>query len=214
LFGFGPALQPATAELAPSEHQKPAAAAKRSAAKRGMGPQKPSAAPAARPPNSRSEQAKSTTRTLTHDAPPVLQVSVNGSYYRYPGLSPSEQASDVTAGAQPYVDISAIWDAQQSTALPIANRIYSNADPGVTLPVSVYPRFSPDPPGIDVTGRMILELTISDVGLVERVRTVTIPRNIHEFMLLSAAKAWRFEPARVAGHAVRFRHLMAIPAMR
>ena len=139
----------------------------------------------------------------------MLQVSVESSSYRYPELS-SEQASGVVAGAE--LPVASIWDAAPAATFPIADRIYSKTDLQVTLPVSVYPRFPPEPPGTNMTGRMVLELTISDVGLVERVRTVTMPRNIHEFMLLSAAKAWRFEPARIGGHAVRFRHLMVIPA--
>ena len=139
----------------------------------------------------------------------MLQVSVESSSYRYPELS-SEQASGVVAGAE--LPVASIWDAPPAATFPIADRIYSKTDLQVTLPVSVYPRFPPEPPGTNMTGRMVLELTISDVGLVERVRTVTMPRNIHEFMLLSAAKAWRFEPARIGGHAVRFRHLMVIPA--
>jgi outer membrane biosynthesis protein TonB len=58
-----------------------------------------------------------------------------------------------------------------------------------------------------------VELTIAADGLVERVRMLTVPRNIHEWMLLSAAKAWRFEPARIDGRAVRFRHTMALVTM-
>jgi outer membrane biosynthesis protein TonB len=57
-----------------------------------------------------------------------------------------------------------------------------------------------------------LELTIGANGLVERVKMLSAPRNVHEFMLLSAAKAWRFEPARIDGHPVRFRHVMTLTA--
>ena len=38
----------------------------------------------------------------------------------------------------------------------------------------------------------------------------TTPRDVHEFMLVSAAKACRFEPATVDGLPVRFRHSVAI----
>jgi hypothetical protein len=57
-------------------------------------------------------------------------------------------------------------------------------------------------------------LTIAANGLVERVRMLTTPRNVHEFMLLSAAKAWRFEPARIGDRAVRFRQLVVLTAVR
>jgi hypothetical protein len=42
------------------------------------------------------------------------------------------------------------------------------------------------------------------------VRRRTPPRNIHEFMLVSAAKAWRFDPATLNGWPVRFLHDVAI----
>jgi hypothetical protein len=222
LFGLGRSPHPATAEIAPNEHGKAVAAPKRPGVKRGAstaGPEQIRGGTAARRMNSGSGESSSnsgesgsTARKAARDAPPTLQVTIEDSSYRYPEESSFEQPSDVAAPAEPPVDSPGSRDAHPGTALSIAKKIYSKADPEVTLPVSVYPRFPPEPPGIDVTGRMVLELTISDVGLVERVRTVTTPRNIHEFMLLSAAKAWRFEPARIDGRAVRFRHMMAIPA--
>jgi outer membrane biosynthesis protein TonB len=79
--------------------------------------------------------------------------------------------------------------------------------------LSVYPKFPNNPAGASAVGGTTLELTIAADGLVERVKMLTTPRNIHEFMLLSAAKAWRFEPARIDGRAVRFRQLMTLTAM-
>ena len=93
-------------------------------------------------------------------------------------------------------------------------RIYSKADSDVTLPLSVYPKLPPEQSGVDTSSRTMLELTIAANGLVERVRMLTAPRNVHEFMLLSAAKAWRFEPAKVGDRAVRFRHMVVLTAMR
>ena len=94
-----------------------------------------------------------------------------------------------------------------------SDRIYSQADSQVTLPLSVYPRFPNDSRAASVAAGTTLELTIAATGLVERVRMLTTPRNIHEFMLLSAAKAWRFEPARIDGRPVRFRQLMTLTAI-
>ena len=85
------------------------------------------------------------------------------------------------------------------------SRIYSRADAGVIPPRSVYPKLPSDPPG-EPENRTILELVIGTNGLVERARLRSIPRDIHEFMLVSAAKAWIFEPATVDGLAVRYRH--------
>ena len=82
----------------------------------------------------------------------------------------------------------------------------------MTPPLNVYPKFPTQSPSSDVNSRTVLELTIAKDGVVEHVKMLTIPRNIHEFMLLSAAKAWRFEPARIGGRAVRFRHTVALDA--
>ena len=56
----------------------------------------------------------------------------------------------------------------------------------------------------------MLDLLISTDGRVEHVRLRTPPRDVHEFMLVSAAKAWRFDPATVHGRPVRFLHSVAI----
>jgi outer membrane biosynthesis protein TonB len=92
-------------------------------------------------------------------------------------------------------------------------RIYSTADAQVTLPRNVYPKLPPEPPGLDRTTRTVVELTIDTDGLVERVRLLSPPRDVHEFMLLSAAKAWRFDPATLGGRPVRFRHTLVISAI-
>ena len=91
-----------------------------------------------------------------------------------------------------------------------ANAVYSKQDPDVVPPQNVYPKLPSDPPGAQAGNRTVLELLISADGLVERVRLRTPPRNIHEFMLVSAAKAWRFDPATFHGRPVRFLHSLAI----
>jgi outer membrane biosynthesis protein TonB len=90
-------------------------------------------------------------------------------------------------------------------------RIYSREDGEVTPPKSVYPRLPADSEvGLRTRGRTILEVVVSTQGLVERVALRSAPQNIHEFMLVSAAKAWQFEPATVEGRPVRFRHLISL----
>jgi outer membrane biosynthesis protein TonB len=131
--------------------------------------------------------------------------------YHYPDLLPF-------VASQPETDPPAVVlsDRDSKNDLDIeeaSDRIYSKADLQVTRPVNLFPRFPPEPAGIDSSSRTILELTIAADGLVERVSMLTVPRNIHEFMLLSAAKAWRFEPARIGGRAVRFRQTMVLVAM-
>ena len=72
-------------------------------------------------------------------------------------------------------------------------------------------RCPPDPsPGRRPEDLTVLDLVVAADGQVEHVRLRTTPRDVHEFMLVSAAKAWRFEPATVDGRPVRFRHSVAI----
>jgi hypothetical protein len=91
-----------------------------------------------------------------------------------------------------------------------AGFVYDKGDPDVFPPQSVYPRLPTDPPGTDARNRTVLELLIAADGSVERVRLRTPPRDVHEFMLVSAAKAWRFDPATVHGRPVRFLYDVAI----
>jgi hypothetical protein len=147
------------------------------------------------------------------DKAPELQVTAESVSYRYPELSlpvPPLSAPETQQIGLPTPASTGAGD-QDIDAVP--DRIYSRADSQVTLPLSVYPKLPPETPALGVTSRTILELTIARDGLVERVKMLTAPRNIHEFMLLSAAKAWRFEPARIGGRPVRFRHTMVLTAM-
>ena len=92
----------------------------------------------------------------------------------------------------------------------IPDAVYAKGDPDVIPPQSVYPKLPTDPPGAETRGRTVLELLVSAEGSVERVRLRTPPRDVHEFMLVSAAKAWRFDPATVQGRPVRFLFDVAI----
>ena len=104
--------------------------------------------------------------------------------------------------------------AREERASDVEGRVFSKADAGVAPPRSIYPKLPPEPatvPRPDM--RTVLELLIATDGLVERVRLMTPPRDVHEFMLVSAAKAWRFEPAIFEGRPVRFLHRVTIPTV-
>jgi hypothetical protein len=88
--------------------------------------------------------------------------------------------------------------------------VYTKGDPDVIPPQSVYPKLPSERAGRTAPGRTVLELLISAEGFVEHVRLRTPPRDVHEFMLVSAAKAWRFDPATVNGRPVRFLHTVSI----
>jgi hypothetical protein len=143
-------------------------------------------------------------------APSAFEVVATTVSYRYPTVLPA-----VDVAAIPVTNELAVvpTDDRMNPEQDIAERIYSRADPQVTEPLSIYPKFPNGAPGASAARATTLELTIAANGLVEQVRMLTVPRNIHEFMLLSAAKAWRFEPARIHGQPVRFRQVITLPAL-
>ena len=115
----------------------------------------------------------------------------------------------IFADAEPIVVFASAFGA------PEGGRLYSKEDASVTPPRSIYPKLpaARDPlGGSRLHPRTLLELTVATDGTVERVRLSRPPRDIHEFMLLSAAKAWRFEPAVADGRPVRFLHRVAVAA--
>jgi hypothetical protein len=89
----------------------------------------------------------------------------------------------------------------------IRRRVYSRDDGLVSPPRPIRPQLPPEPPfDPTVVPPTELELVIGATGLVESAKLQTPPRNVTEFMLVSAAKAWIFEPAALDGHPVAYRH--------
>jgi hypothetical protein len=102
----------------------------------------------------------------------------------------------------------------EATSVESIDRIYSTSDASVTPPRQVYPALPAHRrPGTRPDDLTVLDLVVAADGQVEQVRMRTSPRDVHEFMLVSAAKAWRFEPATVDGRPVRFRHSVAITSL-
>ena len=52
---------------------------------------------------------------------------------------------------------------------------------------------------------MVLELVVSTKGDVESVRLLTVPKTVNDFMIVSAAKAWLFAPAKRNGRPVKYK---------
>jgi len=92
-----------------------------------------------------------------------------------------------------------------------SNKVYSRSDASVTPPRQVYSAMPARPSsGKRQEDLTVLDLVIGANGQVEHVRLRTPPRDVHEFMLVSAAKAWWFDPATVDGRPVRFQLSVAI----
>jgi hypothetical protein len=118
---------------------------------------------------------------------------------------PPPNAPGVAEPAQTYVILASDSDVIAS------DPIYSKSDSEVTPPRQVYPALPAELPNSFMKRALtVVDLVIAPDGLVERVHLRTPPRDIHEFMLLSAAKAWRFQPALLDGRPVRFLHSVAL----
>lgn len=118
---------------------------------------------------------------------------------------PARDASNAAEPVKTYVIVASEPDRSGS------NPIYSKSDSEVTPPRQVYPALPAEPSTARMKrGLTVVDLVVAADGLVERVHLRTTPRDIHEFMLLSAAKAWRFQPALLDGRPVRFLHSVAL----
>lgn len=86
-----------------------------------------------------------------------------------------------------------------------ASVFYTSADREVQPPMVVYPQMPPDdelnPSRPDVASMQIL---VSETGSVLHVRMGPGPSRMSHFMFLSAAKAWRFQPALKDGEPVPY----------
>jgi hypothetical protein len=167
-----------------------------------------SARPAAKPPAAERVAARVTAERSASRKDP-LQVAA---------LLPLAMSSSPIAPAAEYrpvfgetVEVTASEASPEDEVAANGARIFTRADVGVVPPRSVYPKLPSDSQNpSEPDTRTVLELVIGTNGLVERAKLRSIPRDIHEFMLVSAAKAWIFEPATIDGAAVRYRHQVRI----
>jgi hypothetical protein len=89
--------------------------------------------------------------------------------------------------------------------------IYSAENPDVVPPSPLHAKMPSEPPqGVPVDSLPLLELVISAGGEVESARLMTPSPNVSVSMMVSAVKAWRFQPATRNGQPVRYRLLMRL----
>ena len=100
-----------------------------------------------------------------------------------------------------------------------ALKVFDHSDVGVTPPlmhrVRLRSAFRASPHSQPMTERTgLVEIVVSISGIVESAKFVTRPFDVHEAMLLSAVKTWRFRPAMRDGHAIRYRLRIPISRVR
>jgi hypothetical protein len=85
--------------------------------------------------------------------------------------------------------------------------LYSRVNAEVKPPMAIRPHLPSEPPAnYPADHLMVLELVVTGKGDVESVRLLTAPKTVNDFMIVSAAKAWLFSPARLNGRPVKYRH--------
>ena len=93
----------------------------------------------------------------------------------------------------------------------IDDGVYSVRDQDVEPPALQYPQLPSALPEDDRLSGSYLEMLVSESGRVERVRLQSPRSTLHERMLVSAAKAWRFRPAVRDGVPVKYVARIAVP---
>jgi hypothetical protein len=118
--------------------------------------------------------------------PGPSDLSINGPVTAPPDLAP-------TVADQPAVD----------------SRIYTADDAGVSLPILSSHQL-PTPPENSKAPSVVVDLLINERGTVESVKLVTPPTDMRQRMLISALKAWQYQPALKDGRPVRFLHRVKV----
>jgi TonB family protein len=92
-----------------------------------------------------------------------------------------------------------------------ASRIYTLNDPGVIPPVVIVQEF-PKYPGRVPSGGILgaVDIVIDQTGSVESASMQTPVLSGYDAMVVQAARAWRYQPARVNGQPVKFRKSIRI----
>jgi hypothetical protein len=84
--------------------------------------------------------------------------------------------------------------------------VYSAASADVSGPIGIRPQLPKNlPSGVRAEDLTRIELLILPDGTVESVKLLSPPKTVHDWMLLSAAKAWIFHPAIKDGTPVKYR---------
>jgi hypothetical protein len=166
---------------------------------------RPSSKPEVRGAIDRSPGAASviTESTTVADTPPAASVAV----------APDKRAWELPdpswAAALPHI---VREPADRRLAVPpmrdaSGELVYSRANPDVVPPVAIRPHLPSEPPADYRPDHvMVLDLVITSKGDVDSVRLLTVPRTINDFMIVSAAKAWLFAPAKLNGRTVKYKH--------
>jgi hypothetical protein len=99
-----------------------------------------------------------------------------------------------------------------AAAAPVDRRIYSAADENVAPPSMRRLQMPSEPKPGEVTGDSWIEVLVDERGQVAQVRLHSSKLSLNDRMIVSAAKAWQFEPALKDGNPVKY--VLRLPVTR
>jgi len=114
----------------------------------------------------------------------------------------STDASELRWTVTEFANLSRAFASQSEAA---ASRIYTSRDQGVIEPVARGPFLPPPPPpGMPESDMAVLDVLIDARGMVESAHLASPRNQFRARWFVSAAKAWRFQPATKDGQPVKY----------
>jgi iron complex outermembrane recepter protein len=90
--------------------------------------------------------------------------------------------------------------------------MYTEQDSGIAPPTMVRPQLPSTPRADSAPSDSYIEVVVDEDGLVQQVRLRSSEPTLNDRMIVAAAKAWQFEPARKDGVPVKY--VLRIPVTR
>jgi TonB family protein len=88
--------------------------------------------------------------------------------------------------------------------------VFVGSDPTVVPPIIVRQDLPPFPGVITVSKQGLIEIVIDENGDVESATIRAPVTPMYDVLALAATKLWRYRPASVDGHAVKFRKFVQV----
>jgi len=126
--------------------------------------------------------------------------------------APPAPAPAVRATSQPSSAAPSMSAGRPAAAAPVDRRIYSAADENVAPPSMRRLQMPSEPKPGEVTGDSWIEVLVDERGQVSQVRLHSSNLSLNDRMIVSAAKAWQFEPALKDGNPVKY--VLRMPILR
>lgn len=116
--------------------------------------------------------------------------------------------SAITVAAVELIEADAVSDPLVSL---VSTELFDSNDVDVTPPVTVRIQTAPRADRVGWREDVgLVEAIVSARGTVEKVKLVSPPESVHQAMILSAIKTWRFRPAERDGVPVRYRQMITV----